>query len=295
MTELQNFFKDHQRSYQNCDYVYPVISRRSGGVSLGINLSPHKACNFDCLYCQVARGEDKESPSRKGSLEVDMPRLAEELKYMVEAVQSGSLFLEDRFKSVPEELRVLKDVALSGDGEPTAEKCFSDVCHFLQELVNEKILSDVPLVLITNATMFHKPKVFEALERLMSVGGAIWGKLDAGTEDYYKIVDRSRIPFQRILDNLELVSKKWPIIIQTLFFDFGEGAPSENEISAYLNRLKNLLEQGARIKEVQIHTVARNPGNHQADALPSLFLKGVADECMSQLGIPARAISGRAD
>ena len=34
-------------------YVYPVVSRRAGGVSIGINLNPNNACNWRCVYCQV--------------------------------------------------------------------------------------------------------------------------------------------------------------------------------------------------------------------------------------------------
>ncbi len=40
--------------------VYPVVSRRSGGLSLGVNLFPEaKLCSFDCPYCEVfpVRGE----------------------------------------------------------------------------------------------------------------------------------------------------------------------------------------------------------------------------------------------
>jgi wyosine [tRNA(Phe)-imidazoG37] synthetase (radical SAM superfamily) len=39
--------------------VYPVVSRRAGGVSVGINLNPNNKCNWRCIYCQVpnlARG-----------------------------------------------------------------------------------------------------------------------------------------------------------------------------------------------------------------------------------------------
>ncbi|MBM3871597.1 MAG: radical SAM protein, partial [Verrucomicrobia bacterium] len=41
--------RDHTRIYRDFTYVYPVISRRSGGLSIGINLNPDKKCNFDCV------------------------------------------------------------------------------------------------------------------------------------------------------------------------------------------------------------------------------------------------------
>jgi DNA repair photolyase len=45
----------HPRRFRRNRYVYAVLSRRSGGVSVGVNLSPARRCNFHCLYCQVDR------------------------------------------------------------------------------------------------------------------------------------------------------------------------------------------------------------------------------------------------
>ena len=45
--------KVHDRDVAGLTYVYPVVSRRAGGVSVGINLSPNNACNWRCVYCQV--------------------------------------------------------------------------------------------------------------------------------------------------------------------------------------------------------------------------------------------------
>ena len=47
----------HDRHFRDSKYVYPVLSRRSQGISVGINLNPDRRCNFDCVYCQVERGE----------------------------------------------------------------------------------------------------------------------------------------------------------------------------------------------------------------------------------------------
>jgi hypothetical protein len=45
--------EDHSRDSAGMRYVYPVVSRRAGGVSVGINLNPNNACNWRCIYCQV--------------------------------------------------------------------------------------------------------------------------------------------------------------------------------------------------------------------------------------------------
>src|SRR5215813_8926342 len=78
--------RDHRRTFEDNLYVYAVVSRRSKGVSIGINLNPDKICNFDCVYCQV----DRKTPPLVRDVEV--PRLLEELEDMIELVESGGLF-----------------------------------------------------------------------------------------------------------------------------------------------------------------------------------------------------------
>ena len=99
------------------------MSRRSGGVSIGVNLNPDKYCNFDCVYCQVDRTVSGARVLRK----LDLPRLREELDEMAELATGGRLFEGTRFSATPPDLRRLKDIALSGDGEPTVSPIFGEV------------------------------------------------------------------------------------------------------------------------------------------------------------------------
>ena len=48
MSQVLNIY-DHDRDSAGMTYVYPVISRRAGGVSVGINLNTNKACNWRCI------------------------------------------------------------------------------------------------------------------------------------------------------------------------------------------------------------------------------------------------------
>src|SRR5436853_7152054 len=105
--------RDHRRTFAENLYVYAVVSRRSKGVSIGLNLNPDKICNFDCVYCQVDR---KTSPIVRN---VDTPRLLAELEDMLDSIQNGDLFKLERFQNTPPALRRLNDIAFSGDGEPT--------------------------------------------------------------------------------------------------------------------------------------------------------------------------------
>src|SRR5690349_2449149 len=109
-----NLFTQHSRAWQTNRYVYPVISRRSRGLSIGVNLNPDKVCNFDCVYCCV----DRREPAT--IREVDLKILREELDHLVELSATGQLWQEPPFDKTPESLRRINDIAFSGDGEPTS-------------------------------------------------------------------------------------------------------------------------------------------------------------------------------
>jgi wyosine [tRNA(Phe)-imidazoG37] synthetase (radical SAM superfamily) len=263
---------DHPRTFRDNTYVYPVISRRSRGVSIGVNLNPDKICNFDCIYCQVDR---KTSAVTRF---VDTEMILSELAATIDMVESKQLFHEPEFQNVPEPLQRLNDIAFSGDGEPTTARDFDVIVKRVAELKKAKGLDHVKMVLITNATMFHRPKVNEALTTLDSNQGEIWAKLDAGTEPYYKQIDKSLIPFHRILTNLHEAALVRPLVIQSLFMRVDEQAPSESEIDAFCDRLNDILADGGQIDRIQIYTVARRPAVESVSALTKPELDRIADQ-----------------
>jgi wyosine [tRNA(Phe)-imidazoG37] synthetase (radical SAM superfamily) len=244
-------FTQHSRHWRDNRYVYPVISRRSKGLSIGVNLNPDKVCNFDCIYCCVDRS------TMPGRVPVELDVLEAELGHMLSLVKSGELFAAPPFNDTPEVLRRLNDVAFSGDGEPTSFQQFEDVCRSAALLLQQQGLPDTKLVVITNATLFHQPRVQRALSFLDTANGELWCKLDAGTEPYYQLVERTAVPYQRVLDNLLSAGRVRPIVIQTLFMHVHGEPPPPAEIDAYLGRLRDLVAGGCQIKLVQIYTVAR--------------------------------------
>jgi len=281
-----SLFESHPREFAENRYVYPVISRRAGGVSIGVNLNLDKICNFDCIYCQVDRSQmGPKTP-------VDVERLRGELATMVGRVLSGALFEEERFRATPAALRRLNDIALSGDGEPTTFTNFAEVVEVCAAVRRQFHLDDVKLVLITNATMFHRPGVQRGLELLDANNGEIWAKLDAGTDAYYHLVDRTGIPFQRILDNLRDAAQTRPIVIQALFMRIHDQPPSAEEQAAFCQRLSEILTAGGRIKLVQIHTVARRPAEEWVTALSNAEVDALAALVHQQTGLPTAAYYG---
>lgn len=272
-------FAHHERTFGTFRFVYPVVSRRAGGISIGVNLNPDKICNFDCVYCQVDR---REMGSRTF---VEATRLRQELHEAVRLVRSGELFSQPRFAGTPEGLRQLRDIAFSGDGEPTTFANFPEIVETAAEVRAAEGLHDVKLVLITNASMFHRPSVRQGLAILDANGGEIWAKLDAGTEAYFNRIARTSIPFRRILENIAEAARIRPIVIQSLFMRLNGEPPSGEEIAAYCQRLGEITQKSGQIKLVQIYSVARTPAEAFVTALSQEELEGIAREVMTRTGL----------
>jgi wyosine [tRNA(Phe)-imidazoG37] synthetase (radical SAM superfamily) len=272
-------FQSHPRQFENNRYIYPVLSRRAGGISIGVNLNLDKFCNFRCVYCQVDRLEAVEQDT------IDVARLTTELEQMIERVTSGRIFAEPQFSATAAPLRRLNDIALSGDGEPTACPNFGEVVAALAELRRRRHLDDVKLVLITNATLLHHERVARALESFDANNGEIWAKLDAGTEAYFQQVARSHVSWQHILQNLCCAAMSRPIVIQSLWMRIKDQPPPTEEVEAYGDRLNAITAAGGQIKLVQIHTVARTPAECWVRPLENAEVDALAERVRRRTGL----------
>lgn len=287
MTISTPLFTDHSRSWRDNRFVYPVISRRSKGLSIGVNLNPDQACNFDCVYCSVDRASPASAPTVRS---VDLEGVRTELDHLLGLAVSGAIWNEPPFDRTPPELRRLNDVAFSGDGEPTSYPGFGDACRLAADLIRWHN-APAKIVVITNATLLHRPEVQAALTFLDTVPSQVWAKLDAGTQDYYALIERTKIPLQRVLDNLLLTGKARPIVIQSMFLRYRGEAPSVAEIDAYLGRLRDLIAGGCRISLVQIYTVARSTAEAEATPLSKVEVDAIVAK-VSALGLLAEAYYG---
>ncbi len=281
-----SLYADHGRTYRENKFVYPVLSRRSGGISIGVNLNPDKVCNFDCIYCQVDRRSEAETQF------VETDRLLAELDAMLRFVNSGEIFQDAKFADVPAPLRRLNDLAFSGDGEPTTYRNFDEIIAAAAALKTKHGLDGVKMVLITNATMFHRPAVERGLAILDAHNGEIWAKLETGTEEYYQLVERTKIPFRRVLDNIAAAARRRPLVIQSLFMRIHGDPPPPSEIAAFCDRLNEITAAGGAIKFVQVYTVARQPAESFVAPLTNAEVDQIVQTVRERTGLPAEPFYG---
>jgi wyosine [tRNA(Phe)-imidazoG37] synthetase (radical SAM superfamily) len=271
---------DHARTYQDFTYVYPVVSRRSRGLSVGVNLNPDKQCNFDCVYCEV----DRATPGRAREVRLDQVR--DELRWLIDHALSGGLGREPKFSDTPPEVaRIVRDVAFSGDGEPTMVSNF-DVCvEVVADVLREKGLSETKIVLITDSAGLDKASVRRGLALMDAHHGEVWAKLDAGTEDYYRHINRSSVRFDRILGNLLETARVRPIVIQSLFLKTHGQPMPPSELEAYCRRLNQIREGGGTVREVHAYTLARPTPEPWATRLSPDELSELAGTIRSRTGL----------
>ena len=270
-------YTDHSRTFAKNKYVYPVLSRRSKGISVGINLTPDRVCNFDCVYCQVDR------TTYIPHVKVDIKRISPELRETLESVISGRLFTIPPFDNTPVELRHLSDIALSGDAEPTT---FTNFYEVIEEIIRVKQF-ETKLVLITNASCLNRLRVQDAIDLMYRYNGEVWAKLDAGSEVYFKEISRSNISFSDILSNIILTARKHPVVIQSCFNRIAGAPPPNDEIRSYCNRLKEILGYGGIIRLVQLYTVARPPAEAYITPLTEDELSFIAQNVREATGLPS--------
>jgi wyosine [tRNA(Phe)-imidazoG37] synthetase (radical SAM superfamily) len=281
---------DHRRQWRRCRHVYPVISRRAKGLSIGVNLNPDKRCNFACIYCQV----DRHLPRNLSG--VDLRTLRSELELAMQSLDCGDLWDEPMFRNVPPELRRLNDVAFSGDGEPTCFPNFDEAVAVAADVKNRFDRDKAKIVVITNASQLRSEQVERALPILDADDGEIWAKLDAGSETYFQHVSRPRgnITLDDVVGNITHVATGRSIVIQTLWMVVDGKPPSREEVSAYVARIRGILDAGGLIKLIQMHTVARPPWEAYVKTLPEDHLRAIADQVRGRLpDLPVEVYPGR--
>ena len=272
---------NHDRDSAALRYVYPVVSRRAGGVSVGINLNPNNACNWRCIYCQVP------DLTRGTAPPVDLIMLENELRaFLIELLQGD--FMQTR---VPIEARRINDIALSGNGEPTSAAEFSEVIRLLARIRGELAVPEtVKTVLITNGSLLYRSGVLQGLRDLADINGEVWFKLDRASEvDMLKIND-THVRIDKVRSNLIASAYACPTWLQTCWFALDGEPPSGRDEDDYLEFVASILRDGHPLQGVLLYGLARPSLQAEAQrlsALPAASLEAFAGR-IERLGLPVK-------
>jgi wyosine [tRNA(Phe)-imidazoG37] synthetase (radical SAM superfamily) len=233
----------------------PVISRRLG-VSLGINLLPvnSKVCSFDCIYCECGRNPRNRQPGNR------LP---------------GREEVRDRLEKVLKELnsknRTPDVITFAGNGEPTLHPRFAEIIDDTLELRN-LYAPPARIAVLSNATMLHRPSVFNAL---LKVDDNIQ-KIDSAFEETIRLLDCPVPGFQLDKTVEQLRKFEGKVTIQTMFIRAEyQGNTIDNttdrEIEAWITLLKEI-----KPSRVMIYTIARDTPVESIIKISPSQLNGIA-------------------
>ncbi len=273
--------RNHDRDIAGMTYVYPVVSRRAGGVSVGVNLNPNNACNWRCIYCQVPELK------RGGPPPIDLALLEDELRRMLTDIVDGDYMQ----RNVPEGMRRLNDVALSGNGEPTSAPEFPAVVELIGKVLTDfGLAGKIKLVLITNGSLAGKDYVQAGIREMACLNGEVWFKFDRATRAGLGLVNDTETDPERHFQRLKTVAGLCPTWVQTCLFSLDGAAPDEVEAAAYLAMLKRVREEIPTLAGVLLYGLARpslQPESPRLGTVPPGWLENLENR-IEALGLYVR-------
>jgi histidinol dehydrogenase len=219
---------NNHREREEGAIIYPVHSRRSGGLSIGVNLFPdRKVCSFDCPYCEVF------------PFETDIAFSLETMKAgLCRAIQAAEK------NTVP-----IKDICFSGNGEPTMSPVFAEAVTEAAD-IRKELAPGAKLVVITNGTGLLNQETFQFLKTasldIAGIGLDIWLKLDAATETWYSAMDRPDLPFAELVSCIRgFAASGAPFTIQTMLCKINGVLPPPEENTAWVRLVTELAALSA--------------------------------------------------
>lgn len=273
--------RNHDRDSAGMTYVYPVVSRRAGGVSIGVNLNPNNACNWACIYCQVPELQRGAAP------DIELAQLDTELRAMLGDILHGD-FMQTR---VPDGARRLSDIALSGNGEPTSARAFPQVIELIGRVMADfDLIGKIKLVLITNGSLADRARVQDGLRRMAALNGEVWFKFDSATVNGMRTINQTRVLPEKQYERLATTARLCPTWLQTCVFALDGKPPTEAEQAAYLEAVARIRQQHIPVQGVLLYGLARPSMQPQAgrlSALPPAWLEAFAEKIRAA-GLPVK-------
>ena len=203
----------------------PVPSRRLG-ISLGVDLVPHKVCSLNCIYCEVGRTTNLTIERKEY---IPLNDILTELK--------------DYLNNKPE----LDYITFSGAGEPLLHNGIGKIITFIKEYYPQ-----YKLALLTNSTLLYDENVRKDILGI----DLLLPSLDAVSKKVFKKLNRpnSKLDNEKIIEGLIKFSKDFSGKIWLEVFII----PGLNDTEEELELLKNVIKDIAP-DQVQLNTLDR-PG-----------------------------------
>lgn len=229
-------------------YIFGPVPSRRLGLSLGVDLLNCKSCDFNCIYCELGK-TFKYTDKRKIFVKTD--DIISELKEFLKTGNKADY------------------ITFSGSGEPT-------LALNLGEAIKEvKKITDIPVALITNGSLFYDKKVREDA----ALADVVLPSLDAADEATFLKINRphKNFTFNKFLDGIinfcnEYRGKIWIeiMIVKNI-----------NDSKEHIMKLKSMLDKIPDIEKIQINTVVRSRAEEYAEPLEqekSILIKELLGE-----------------
>ena len=225
-------------------YLYgPVPSRRLGW-SLGVDIVPLKVCTLDCIYCQLG-GTPRTTVERSEYVSADAV-LAE----LTEKIEAG---LEADY------------ITIAGSGEPTLNSQLGKLLDAIKKI------TDIPLTVLTNGTLFFREDVRADCLK----ADVVLPSLDAGDEETFRRINRPHadISIEKLVSGLRAFRKEFSGLIWLEVFLVAGLNTNTQQIDA----IKALIERIAPDK-IHLNTAVRPTAEPDVAAVAQEQLAAIAAE-----------------
>ena len=221
-------------------YIFGPVPSRRLGLSLGVDLIPHKTCTFDCLYCEVGRTTRKTiTPGPFAPVDEILSQLEERLKGCTPDV-----------------------ITLAGSGEPTLHSEIDRIISGIRDITDTKI------VILTNGSLFWD----EAIRKRVLAADLIMPTLSSAFAHTFQTIHRPHrdLALDRIVTGLVQLRREFGGLIYLEVILLAGINDTEEEVGA----LRPLIQE-IQPEKIQLNTVVRPPADACAKALDGKRLEEI--------------------
>lgn len=223
--------------------VYGPVPSRRLGLSLGVDILPFKTCTLDCVYCQL--GSSSRTTVRRKAFFDPQDVLGQVRK----AINSGAR---------------IDHITFSGSGEPTLNRSLGGLIHGIKKM------TDIPVAVLTNATLLSRTDVREALR----AADVVVPSFDAATPGLFRRVNRPHrsLSLNRTLKGLGEFRRRYKgeIWLEIML------VKGMNDSPAHVRKLKEAIA-AIRPDRVQLNTVVRPPAVKSAGPLNAAEMEKIRE------------------